>query len=61
MGKHISKIKTQEVIDLVGNDVYDDVRKNNNEINTNVICLSVEYHKSIYQQYAGWQDYKPYK
>ena len=60
-GKHISQIKTQEVIDLVGNEVYDEVRKCNNETNTNFMCLSVEYHKSIYQKYAGWQDYKPYK
>lgn len=57
-GKHISSIKTKEVIDLVGKERYEEVRKYNNETNTNFMCLSVEYHKSIYQKYAGWQDYK---
>lgn len=60
-GKHISQIKTQEVINLVGIDLYNEVRKYNNETNSNYLCLSVEYLKKIYQKYAGWQDYKPYK
>lgn len=57
-GKHISSIKTEEVIDLVGKEKYDEIRKYNNETNTNFLCLSVEYHKSLYQKYAGCQDYK---
>ena len=57
-GKHISSIKTEEVIDLVGKEKYDEIRKYNNETNTNFLCLSIEYHKSQYQKYTGWQDYK---
>lgn len=57
-GKHISNIKKEEVIKLVGKEKYDEVRKCNNEVNTNFRCLSVELCKSQYQKYAGWQDYK---
>lgn len=55
-GKHISDIKTEEVVKLIGKDKYDLIRKYNNELNTNFLCLSVAYHKSLYEKYAGNQD-----
>ena len=56
-GRHISRIKTQEVQDLVGFDKWNTIREYNNEINTNFLCLSIEVLKKEYQQSAGNQDY----
>lgn len=55
-GRHINTIKTQEVKKLVGNEVYDYLRKWNNEINTNFLCLSIHYLNQEYTKYAGNQD-----
>jgi len=53
---HISKIKTQNIIDLVGRDIYDFIKKWNNETNTNFLCLSIYYLNIEYQKNAGNQD-----
>lgn len=55
-GRHINTIKTQEVKKLVGDEVYDYLRKWNNEINTNFLCLSIHYLNQEYTKYAGSQD-----
>lgn len=55
--KHISRIKTQECINLVGEEKYNILRQYNNEQNTNFLILSIEYLKQEYQKTAGNQDY----
>lgn len=56
-GKHISMIKTNSIIEMVGPEKYDSIRTCNNETNTNFLCLSIELLKKEYQRAAGNQDY----
>lgn len=56
-GKHISTIKTAEVKNLVGLEKWNKIAEYNNESNTNFLCLSIEWLKQQYKQYAGNQDY----
>jgi len=55
-GKHIDTIKTEEVITLVGKDIYNYIRKWNNEVNSNFLCLSIYFLNNQYNKYAGPQD-----
>lgn len=57
-GKHINRIKTDEVRLLVGDELYNQVNDYNNEINTNFLCLNIMRLKMDYEQWAGNQDYK---
>ena len=56
-GKHISRIKTKEVQELVGIEKWERIHKYNNETNTNFLCLNIELLKRDYQKHAGNQDY----
>ena len=56
-GRHISRIKTDKVQNLVGIDKWNTIREYNNETNTNFLCLSIEILKKEYQLAAGNQDY----
>lgn len=56
-GKHISRIQTQKVIDLIGQDSYGALREYNGEMQSNFIALSIEHLKGEYQKCAGNQDY----
>lgn len=56
-GKHISRIKTKEVQDLVGIKKWNTINQYNNEINTNFLCLNIELLKNDYCKHAGNQDY----
>lgn len=57
-GRHISRIKKDEVINLCGKDVYDKVNVYNKEQNVNFLLLQIENLKRKYQNAAGNQDYK---
>ena len=56
-GRHISRIKTEEVKRLVGEEAWNNIKEFGNETNTNFMCLSVELLKREYQKVAGNQDY----
>lgn len=56
--RHISTIKTQEIINLIGKDKWDIIREYNNEQNSKFIALSIETLKREYQSIAGNQNYK---
>lgn len=53
---HISRIKKEEVINLVGIETYNYINKWNNETNTNFMCLSIYYLNQEYIKNAGDQD-----
>ena len=55
-GKHIRRLNTQAVQELVGMDVWNGVRKYNNEDNTNFMCYSVWSHMRKYERICGSQD-----
>jgi hypothetical protein len=55
-GKHIKNIKKENVIKLVGEDVYNSINVWNNEQNTNFLCLNIYYLNQQYNLYAGSQD-----
>jgi hypothetical protein len=55
-GKHIKNIKKQNVIQLVGKEIYDFINIWNNEQNTNFLCLNIYYLNQQYNLYAGNQD-----
>lgn len=50
-------VKTDEIIKMVGEEVYTKIREYNNEENTNCLALSVAIEKDKYQRKAGNQDY----
>lgn len=56
--RHISTIKTEEVIKLIGKEIWDILREYNNEQNSKFLALSIETLKREYQSAAGNQDYK---
>lgn len=56
-GRHINRIKTKEVQDLVGIEKWERIHEYNNETNTNFLCLNIELLKRDYQKHAGNQDY----
>lgn len=57
-GKHINTIDSQKVRERVGDAVYDEcLSYNKKDWNTNFLCLSVEYQKSVYEKIAGNQDF----
>lgn len=56
-GHHTSRSKTEEVKSLVGEEKWNKIREINNEMNTNILCLSTETFKREYQEAAGNQDY----
>lgn len=53
---HVSKIDTEKVKRLVGENVFNTVRQFNNEQNTAVILLSIYKCLNGYKKYAGNQD-----
>lgn len=53
--RHISTIN-DSIIDIVGRDIYQEVRKYNNERNTRFILLSIYLCLKDYNKYAGSQD-----
>jgi len=55
-GKHIKNIKKQNVIELVGEEIYNFINVWNNEQNTNFLCLNIYYLNQQYNLYAGSQD-----
>jgi len=55
-GKHINRIKTEEILKICTKEQYDRIRKMNNELNTNVIILSIYFCNKEYNEYAGIQD-----
>ena len=55
--RHVSAIKKEAVIELVGEEKYKNINQYNNEQNTNFLCLSIESLKRKYQKAAGNQDY----
>lgn len=55
-GRHIDRIKKEEVIQLVGEENYNFINKWNNETNTNFLCLSIFYLNQEYIKNAGNQD-----
>lgn len=56
-GRHIRRIKTEEVQRMVGIEKWNYINQYNNEQNTNFLMLSVEKHKNEYLLSAGNQDY----
>lgn len=54
-GYHKSRLKTKEVQELVGLDVWEKVHEYNNEENTNFMCYSVYMHKQKYTRICGSQ------
>lgn len=56
-GRHISSIKTEEIINMIGQEKYDTIKQYNNETNTNFLSLSIEMLKRDYEKAAGNQDY----
>lgn len=57
-GYHISRLKTDEVKRMVGNDKWKYIYEiPNNETNTNYLCSSIEILKNEYQKSCGNQDY----
>lgn len=55
---HISKIKTDKVRALVGDEAYNKMLEYGNEANVNSLVLTIEMLKQKYQVSAGNQDYK---
>jgi len=55
-GKHIKNIKKQNVIELVGEEIYNFINVWNNEQNTNFLCLNIYYLNQQYNLYAGSQN-----
>lgn len=55
--RHISDIKTPNVQSLVGQQKWDIINGYNNEVNTNYLCLHIEWLKRQYENVAGNQDY----
>jgi hypothetical protein len=53
---HISGIKPKQVQELVGEQVYNEVRKYNSENNTSMLLLTIYYLLNEYRRYAGTQD-----
>lgn len=54
---HISDIKLDKVIDVVGRDVYEEINKINSETNTKFLLLSIYILKQKYEACCGNQDY----
>lgn len=54
---HIRNIDSSKVKKMVSEEVYDSIRKTNNELSTNAICAAIEQHKRWYILNAGNQDY----
>lgn len=54
---HINGLDSVKVRSLVGDKVYDFIRQNNSELSTTASCIAIEYHKRLYEKYAGNQDY----
>lgn len=54
---HIRNLDTSKVKKMVSEDVYNSIRKTNNELSTNAICAAIEQHKRWYILNAGNQDY----
>ncbi|MBQ0154166.1 MAG: hypothetical protein KBS70_05215 [Bacteroidales bacterium] len=57
-GHHQKNIKTDMVQNMVGIERWNAINQLNNEINTNGLCLTIEYLKQQYQKACGNQDYK---
>jgi hypothetical protein len=55
-GRHIDRIKKDDVIKLVGLDTYNYINKWNRETSTNFLCLSIYYLNQEYTKNAGNQD-----
>lgn len=55
-GRHIKRLKTDEVVKLVGGNAYENVRKWNKESNANQLCFQIYFLKQQYIKYAGNQD-----
>lgn len=55
--RHISSIKTDEIVKLIGKEKYERIKVYNNETNTNSLCLSIEMLKRDYEKAVGNQDY----
>lgn len=57
-GNHITTISSEQVRQMVGSEIYDEVLSyNKKDYNTNFLCLSIESLKRKYEQAAGNQDY----
>jgi len=54
-GNHINRIKKENVVKLVGEEVYKFINTWNNEINTNFLCLNIYYLNQQYNKHAGDQ------
>tara|TARA_R110000822_G_scaffold55940_1_gene141680 strand:- start:48 stop:929 length:882 start_codon:yes stop_codon:yes gene_type:complete len=55
-GRHIDRIKKDDVIKLVGEENYNFINKWNRETSTNFLCLSIYYLNQEYIKNAGNQD-----
>lgn len=56
-GRHVSKIKTDAVKKLIGEEIYNEIRLYKKESNVNTYALSIEMLKEQYELNAGNQDY----
>lgn len=56
--KHVNRINTEKVINCVGKEIYERLRKYGNETNTNSMCVSVIDSMQKYEKCCGNQDYK---
>lgn len=54
-GKHIRRLNTKAVQELVGLEIWEKVHQYNNEDNTNFMCYSVWSHMKKYEQICGSQ------
>ena len=57
-GQHQKHIITEKIQNHVGIERWKEINKYNNEINTNGLCLTIEYLKQEYERTCGNQDYK---
>lgn len=55
--RHISSIKTDEIVKLIGKQKYQTINEYYNQTNTNFLCLSIEMLKRDYEKAGGNQDY----
>lgn len=56
-GHHVSGIKTEKILEIVGEKNYNMFREYHNEMNVNTLILSTLLLKSQYENAAGNQDY----
>lgn len=56
-GRHVKNIKTEKVIELIGEEAYNTLRDEVSDGYINGLCLMIEKLKREYQEAAGNQDY----